>query len=77
MDQRIIDLYDEFTHGTMGRRRFFDRLATLAGGTAAASALLPLLQNNYAAARSSRKPTCASPPKRWPSPASTNCPAIW
>ena len=51
MDQRIIDLYDEFTHGTMGRRRFFDRLAALAGGTAAASAALALLQNNYAAAQ--------------------------
>jgi carboxymethylenebutenolidase len=51
MDQRIIDLYDEFTHGTMGRRRFFNRLVTLAGGTAAASALLPLLENNYAAAQ--------------------------
>jgi carboxymethylenebutenolidase len=51
MDQRIIDLYDDFTHGTMSRRRFFDRLATLAGGTAAASALLPLLQNDYAMAQ--------------------------
>lgn len=51
MDQRIIDLYDEFTHGTMSRRRFFDRLATLAGGTAAASAMLPLLQSNYALAQ--------------------------
>jgi carboxymethylenebutenolidase len=51
MDQRIIDLYDEFTHGTMGRRRFFDRLVALAGGTAAASAALTVLQNNYAAAQ--------------------------
>jgi carboxymethylenebutenolidase len=51
MDQRIVDLYDEFTHGTMGRRRFFDRLAALAGGTAAANALLPLLQSNYALAQ--------------------------
>jgi carboxymethylenebutenolidase len=51
MDQKIIDLYDEFTHGTMSRRRFFDRLAGLAGGTAAASALLPLLQSNYALAQ--------------------------
>jgi carboxymethylenebutenolidase len=51
MDQRIINLYDEFTHGTMSRRRFFDRLAGLAGGTAAASALLPLLQSNYALAQ--------------------------
>lgn len=51
MDQRIIDLYDEFTHGTMSRRRFFDRLAALAGGTAAAGAALTLLQNNYAQAQ--------------------------
>jgi carboxymethylenebutenolidase len=51
MDQRIIDLYDEFTHGTMSRRRFFDRLAVLAGGAAAANALLPLLQSNYALAQ--------------------------
>jgi carboxymethylenebutenolidase len=51
MDQRIIDLYDEFTHGTMGRRGFLDRLATLAGGTIAASALLPLIENNYAMAQ--------------------------
>ena len=51
MDQRIIDLYDEFTHGTMGRRRFLDRLAVLAGGTAAASALLPLLQSDDALAQ--------------------------
>jgi carboxymethylenebutenolidase len=50
MDQRIIDLYDQFTHGGMSRRSFLDRLATLAGSTAAAAALLPLLQNDYAKA---------------------------
>ena len=50
MDQRIINLYDNFTHGGMSRRDFFDRLAKLAGSTAAATALLPLLQNNYAQA---------------------------
>jgi carboxymethylenebutenolidase len=49
-DQRIIDLYDRFTHGGMNRRAFLDRLATLAGSTAAAAALLPLLQNDYAKA---------------------------
>jgi carboxymethylenebutenolidase len=48
LDQKIIDLYDEFTHGTMSRRNFLDRLAQLAGGPAAAGALLPLLHNNYA-----------------------------
>jgi carboxymethylenebutenolidase len=50
MDQRIINLYDNFTHGGINRRDFLDRLATLTGSTAAATALLPLLQNNYAQA---------------------------
>jgi carboxymethylenebutenolidase len=50
MDQRVIKLYDSFTHGGMSRREFLDRLATLTGSAAAAAALLPLLQNNYAQA---------------------------
>jgi carboxymethylenebutenolidase len=51
MDQRIIDLYDQFTHGDMSRRSFIDKLAALAGSTAAATALMPILQNNYAHAQ--------------------------
>ena len=50
MDQKYIDLFDEFTHGTMSRRGFMERLARLAGGAAAAAALVPILQNNYAEA---------------------------
>ena len=50
MDQRIIDLYDSFTHGGINRREFLDRLAQIAGSSAAALALLPLLQNDYARA---------------------------
>jgi carboxymethylenebutenolidase len=50
MDQRIIDLYDSFTHGLINRRDFMDRLTTVAGSSAAAVALLPLLQNDYARA---------------------------
>jgi carboxymethylenebutenolidase len=50
MDQRVINLYDHFTHGGMSRRDFLDRLAELAGSAAAAAALLPLLQNDYAQA---------------------------
>ncbi|HEY8566613.1 MAG TPA: dienelactone hydrolase family protein [Beijerinckiaceae bacterium] len=50
MDQRIIALYDDYTHGGMNRRMFLNRLSLLAGGTAAAAALLPLLENNYARA---------------------------
>ncbi len=48
MEQKIIDLYDSYTHGAMSRRNFIDRLAILVGGTAAATALLPVLENNYA-----------------------------
>jgi len=50
MDQRIIDLYDRFTHGGMTRRQFLGRLGEMAGSSAAAVALLPLLQNDYARA---------------------------
>ncbi len=44
MDQRIIDLYNAYVHSAMTRRAFMARLATLAGGVAAAAALLPLLE---------------------------------
>ena len=50
MDQRIINLYDNFTHGYMNRRDFMDRLTQIAGSTAAAAAILPILQNDYAIA---------------------------
>jgi carboxymethylenebutenolidase len=50
MDQRIIDLYDAFTHGGIGRRAFMRRLAGLTGSAAAAAAILPLLRNDYAQA---------------------------
>ncbi|MGH6959321.1 MAG: dienelactone hydrolase family protein, partial [Dongiaceae bacterium] len=48
--QDVIDLFDRFTHGAMSRRVFMDRLVLLTGSAAAASALLPLLENNYARA---------------------------
>lgn len=50
MRQDIISLYDEYTHAPLARREFLRRLALLTGGTAAAMALLPLLENNYAQA---------------------------
>jgi carboxymethylenebutenolidase len=49
-DQPVIDLYDAYTHGRLDRRTFLDRLAAIAGGTAAATALLPILANDYARA---------------------------
>jgi carboxymethylenebutenolidase len=50
MDQKIIDLYDEYTKGSLDRREFLKKLAVLAGGAAAVSALLPRLERNYAMA---------------------------
>lgn len=50
MDQKLIDLFDRFTHGAMRRREFLEKLAVLAGSTAAANAALLTLENNYALA---------------------------
>jgi len=50
MDQKIITLYDEYTHSQLNRKDFMKKLALLAGGTAMAMTILPLLENNYAAA---------------------------
>ncbi len=50
MDQRIIDLYDEYTHAPLDRRVFLERLAKLTGSAAAAAALVPLLEANQARA---------------------------
>jgi carboxymethylenebutenolidase len=50
MDQKIIDLFDKYTHGAMNRRDFLERLTLVAGSSAAATALLPVLENNYAQA---------------------------
>lgn len=48
MDQRIINLYDEYTHKPLSRNEFLRRLAILAGSTAAAMTLLPLIEVNSA-----------------------------
>jgi carboxymethylenebutenolidase len=50
MDQRIINLYDEYTHKPLSRTDFLKRLALLAGGTAAAMAILPMIEVNQARA---------------------------
>lgn len=47
-NQRVIDLFDRYTHGGMDRRQFLEKLTLLAGSSAAALALLPTLENNYA-----------------------------
>ncbi|WP_431292049.1 dienelactone hydrolase family protein [Pedobacter sp. P26] len=50
MDQKIINLYDEYTHSQIARKDFMKKLAVLAGSTALAMTILPMLENNYAAA---------------------------
>jgi carboxymethylenebutenolidase len=50
MDQKIINLYDEYTHSQVSRKDFMKKLAILAGSTALAMTILPMLENNYAAA---------------------------
>ncbi len=51
MDQRVIDLYNNYIHGSMPRRDFLNRLAGIAGSAAAASLLLPLIEPNEAYAK--------------------------
>lgn len=48
MDQRIINLFDEYTHKPLTREEFIKKLTLLTGSTAAALATLPLLEVNYA-----------------------------
>jgi len=51
MDQKIIDLYDDFIHGGMNRRAFLERLTVMVGSTAAATTALSLLQSDFAHAQ--------------------------
>ncbi|KAA2240396.1 dienelactone hydrolase family protein [Chitinophaga agrisoli] len=48
MDQRIINLFDEYTHKPLRRDEFISRLIKLTGSLAAATAILPMLEMNYA-----------------------------
>lgn len=51
MDQRIINLFDEYTHKPLSRQAFLKKLVQLTGSTAAALSVLPLLEVNYAHAQ--------------------------
>lgn len=50
MDPKINRLYEEYIEGNLDRRSFIKKLAMVAGGTAAAYNLLPLLEGNSASA---------------------------
>ncbi len=45
LDQRIIALYDEYTHKPLTRKEFLQRLTYLVGSAAAAMSVLPLLES--------------------------------
>jgi len=47
MNQQIKNLYGEYRSGATNRRDFLRKLTIYAGGAAAASALLPMLEDNY------------------------------
>ena len=51
MDQEIIKLYDEYTHSNLSRKSFISRLAKITGSVAIAMTVIPMLENNYAAAK--------------------------
>jgi carboxymethylenebutenolidase len=48
MDQRIINLFDEYTHRPLSRKEFLDRLLVLAGNVALATTALSVLEPGYA-----------------------------
>ena len=52
MDQKISELYDQFRQGRLERREFIRKLALFTGGTAAATGIAAMLddQSAYAAA---------------------------
>ena len=51
MEQKFIDLYEKYADGNINRREFLKKLAVLAGSTAAAVTLLPLLQKSFVQAQ--------------------------
>jgi carboxymethylenebutenolidase len=55
MGREIVDMYEKYSHGSLDRREFLKRLALVAGGTAAANAILPLLGGDSAMAQITAK----------------------
>ena len=51
LDQRIIDLYDQYTHEGLERRVFLERAAKITGSVAAAAAAFDMIAPNYANAQ--------------------------
>ena len=58
--QAMIDAYDEYTHLTLDRRGFMEKLTKLAGSGAAAAAIAPMLAANPAQAEIVAGRRCAA-----------------
>jgi carboxymethylenebutenolidase len=50
MDQKIIDLYDDFTHRHLDRRLFLEQVTKLVGSSALAMTMMAALRSDYARA---------------------------
>ena len=50
ISQEMIALYDEYTHVTLDRRTFMEKLTRLAGSAAAAAAIAPMIAADPASA---------------------------
>lgn len=50
VDNKILALYNEYIHTSLSRQDFLARLTRIAGSSAAAAAVLPLIECNYARA---------------------------
>ena len=48
IDDQVFDLYDEYCHGHIDRRQFFERAAQLTVGSVSAVAMAAALLPNYA-----------------------------
>ena len=48
MDQKIINLYDDYTHTPLTRSEFIRRLVLLTGSFTAAMSVLPMIEVNAA-----------------------------
>ena len=53
MDRKIIDLYNDYKKGGSSRREFLKKLTLIAGGSAAALTILPVLEENELKAETS------------------------
>ena len=51
MDSQLTDLYRKYLDNSLDRRGFLKKLVKLAGGSAAAVALIPILENKYGRAQ--------------------------